>query len=74
VCNNTGYKGRAGLFELLTPDSEVKRLVTHKAASDEIMRYSIKAGLVENLRRDGLRKVVDGITTLEQVMGATQSE
>ncbi|MBD3318256.1 MAG: type II/IV secretion system protein, partial [Chitinivibrionales bacterium] len=74
ACNGTGYAGRMGIFELLVPDQEVKRMVTNRTGSGEIMDYALTAGLMESLRRDGLRKVVAGATTLEQVMGATQNE
>ena len=71
-CNNTGYKGRMGIFELLVPDRQVQKMIIGKAESDEIKDYMVKRGDFSTLRRDGLIKVVKGETTLEQVLGATQ--
>jgi type IV pilus assembly protein PilB len=73
-CNNTGYKGRSGVFELLLPDSKIKKLVIDRSSSDEIKLYLMQRGNFDTLRKDGLRKVVDGYTTLEQVLGATQND
>ncbi|MDR0305014.1 MAG: Flp pilus assembly complex ATPase component TadA [Chitinispirillales bacterium] len=71
-CNNTGYKGRMGIFELLIPDRQVQKMIIGKAESDEIKDYMVKRGDFSTLRRDGLIKVLKGETTLEQVLGATQ--
>ena len=73
-CNSNGYKGRNGIFELLVPDHEVKKLVLERASADAIKDYLMQKGTFDTLRRDGLRKVVEGITTLEQVMGVTQND
>ena len=72
TCNNTGYKGRMGIFELLIPDRQVQKMIIAKAESDEIKDYMVKRGDFMTLRRDGLIKVLKGETTLEQVLGATQ--
>ncbi|MBD3419408.1 MAG: type II/IV secretion system protein [Chitinivibrionales bacterium] len=74
ACNNSGYKGRTGIFEFLIPDQEIVAMVLKRASSDEIKRYLLGSGAFDSLRRDGLRKVVEGITSLEQVLGATQNE
>lgn len=74
ACNNTGYKGRLGLYELLIPDSEVTKMVILRQPSEQIKAYLLKRGNFESLRRDGLRKAIDGQTTLEQVLGATQND
>ncbi|MFW5775105.1 MAG: GspE/PulE family protein [Chitinivibrionales bacterium] len=74
ACNNTGYKGRMGIFELLVPDQEVKNLVVQRSDSDSIKRHLLSTGYFDTLRRDGLRKVLDGHTTLEQVLGVTQND
>ncbi len=73
-CSNSGYKGRSGIFELLIPDQEVKKLVLERKSADEIKLYLQKRGNFDTLRRDGLRKVVEGMTTLEQVLGVTQND
>ena len=74
ACNNTGYKGRCGIFELLVPDFEVKKMVLGHASADEIKAYLVKKGGFDTLRRDGLRKAVEGITTIEQVIGVSQND
>jgi len=71
-CDNTGYKGRLGLYELLVPDRNVQKLVIKKCESDEIKDYLIQRGDFITLRKDGLIKAVQGLTTVEQVMAATQ--
>jgi type IV pilus assembly protein PilB len=73
-CNNSGYKGRSGIFELLVPDQQVKKIVIARSSSDDIKNYMLQKGGFDTLRRDGLRKVVEGFTTLEQVMGASQND
>ncbi|MBD3319561.1 MAG: type II/IV secretion system protein [Chitinivibrionales bacterium] len=73
-CNGTGYRGRCGIFELLVPDDEVARLVLQHESSDEIKRHCMQTGKFDTLRRDGLRKVLEGLTTAEQVLGATQDD
>lgn len=73
-CNKTGYKGRLGLYELLLPDPEVTKMVIARQPSEQIKAYLLKRGNFDSLRRDGLRKVLDGLTTIEQVLGATQND
>jgi type IV pilus assembly protein PilB len=74
ACNNTGYKGRTGIFELLAPDSTVKKMILERQSSDAIKNYCVARGNFDTLRKDGLRKVAEGITTIEQVLGASQSD
>jgi type IV pilus assembly protein PilB len=74
ACNNTGYKGRCGIFEFLVPDFEVKKMVLDRSSADEIKAYLVKKGGFDTLRRDGLRKAVEGITTVEQVIGVSQND
>ncbi len=74
TCNNTGYKGRTGLYEFLIPDRSVQEMVIKRSSSDDIKAYCLQRGDFDSLRRDGLRKAVEGLTTLEQVLGATQND
>jgi type IV pilus assembly protein PilB len=74
ACNNSGYKGRVGLYELLTPDENIAKMVLQRQPSDMIKNYALKRGDFDSLRRDGLRKVIEGSTTIEQVLGATQND
>ncbi len=73
-CNGTGFKGRIGLFELLIPDSNVSKLVFQRVPAEQIKQYCLKRGDFDTLRRDGLRKVLEGLTTIDQVLGATQND
>jgi type IV pilus assembly protein PilB len=66
-CKQSGYRGRTGIFELLPINEKIKQLISEKA-STQVIRESAKkmVGMV-SLREDGLRKVLKGITTLEEV-------
>jgi type IV pilus assembly protein PilB len=66
-CSNTGYKGRVGVYELLLVNEEIKRLTLQHASSSEINDAAVAAGMV-TLRQDGLRKVKQGITSVEEIM------
>lgn len=74
ICRNTGYQGRVGIYELLVPDQNIERMVIERTTSEDIKKYTLQRGNFDTLRRDGLRKVLSGITTLEQVLGATQDD
>jgi type II secretory ATPase GspE/PulE/Tfp pilus assembly ATPase PilB-like protein len=66
LCNNTGYKGRVALHELLMGTLEVKKAVKQSAGVAELRKLAIKEGML-TLRMDGIIKVFNGITDLEQV-------
>jgi len=70
VCNNTGYKGRAGLYEVMEVDDEIRELVLVGASAVELKKKAIERGMI-TLRRSGLIKVADGVTTLEEVARET---
>ncbi len=70
VCNNTGYKGRVGLFEVLEVTDEVQELILSGASSAEIRRKAIEQGMI-TLRRSGLEKIKQGITSVEEVVRET---
>ncbi len=65
-CHHTGYKGRCGIFELLVIDREMKNLILKTANAEEIKEQAVKNGMI-TLRRDGAMKVLQGITTIEEV-------
>ena len=69
-CNNTGYKGRVGLFEVMENTDEIKDLILTKAQSREIRAKSIEQGMV-TLRRSGLLKIKKGVTSIEEVLRET---
>ena len=65
-CNNTGYKGRVGLHELLVADDGIKRLVQERARVAEIFTAAVASGM-RTLKMDGMEKVMMGLTDLKQV-------
>jgi type II secretory ATPase GspE/PulE/Tfp pilus assembly ATPase PilB-like protein len=65
-CNNTGYKGRVGLHELLVADDPIKRLVQERARVAEIFTASVASGM-RTLKMDGMEKIMLGMTDLKQV-------
>jgi len=70
-CNNTGYKGRIGIYETLEISKEISELILKKANSQEIMEQAKKQGLMP-IVNDGFIKAKNGITTLEEVMRVTK--
>jgi len=66
-CLNTGYKGRKGIYELLIPNEEIRRLTNKKASLSELRQEALKTGM-RGLRDDGLQKVKEGITSEEEVL------
>ncbi len=70
TCNNTGYKGRAGLYEVMEVDEEIRELILVGASATELKKRAIERGML-TLRRSGLVKVAQGITTLEEVARET---
>jgi len=72
-CMNTGYKGRIGIFELLVLDEKIRELIVSKSSAEEIRRYARSHGMTP-IREDGLRRVLEGLTTLEEVVRVTQEE
>jgi type IV pilus assembly protein PilB len=69
-CNNTGYKGRLGLFEVLQFTDEIRDMILSGASSIELKRKAIEEGMV-SLRMAGLQKIRDGATTLDEVLRET---
>jgi general secretion pathway protein E len=72
-CNDKGYFGRTGIFELLVIDNEIRPMITDKVDSQSIKNYAISRGM-KTLRQDGIEKVIDGVTTLEEVLRVTQKD
>jgi type IV pilus assembly protein PilB len=69
-CNTTGYKGRVGLYEVMEIGEELKELILVGASGMELRRKAIDEGMI-TLRGSGLRKVKDGVTTIEEVVRET---
>lgn len=72
-CNQKGYSGRSGIYELLIVDDEVRALVVAGAATGVIKACAIKNGL-KTLRDDGIRKALEGVTSLDEVRRVSQEE
>jgi len=66
-CNNTGYKGRIGIYEFLSVDENMQRLILSGASSTEIRRYAVESGMI-TMRYDSLIKVKKGESTLEEML------
>jgi type IV pilus assembly protein PilB len=71
-CGRTGYRGRVGLFEVMTMTEGLREQVLGGASAPELRRQAIADGMV-TLRRTGLRKVCEGVTTMEEVVRETVS-
>ena len=69
-CNNTGFKGRVGLYEVMEVTEEIRELILVGASSLELRRKAVDEGMI-TLRRSGLLKVKDGVTTIEEVVRET---
>jgi type IV pilus assembly protein PilB len=67
ACSKTGFRGRLGMYEVMTMSEEVERLVVERAPSEEIRRSARRDGMI-TLREDGLEKVRLGITSVEEVL------
>jgi len=70
ACLDVGYRGRTGIYEMLMLDENVRRLALERADAGSIRTAGLAGGMV-SLRADGARKVVQGMTTPEEVMMAT---
>jgi type IV pilus assembly protein PilB len=69
-CNNTGYKGRIGIFEIMTFNDEMRELVMNRASTNVLRAAAQKAGM-RLLRENGLAAIYDGITTIDEVVKET---
>lgn len=69
-CNNTGYRGRIAVHEIMPVRDEVKELILQGASAADIKKESVRLGM-STLRQSGLKKVMDGITTIEEILRVT---
>ncbi|MGC8900088.1 MAG: type II secretion system ATPase GspE [bacterium] len=72
-CVNTGYKGRTGIYEILIIDDEIRSMITRGVDSTMIKHAAMKKGMT-TLKEDGIKKVINGITTIKEVLRVTQEE
>ena len=73
ACNRTGFRGRIGIFELLSLDDAIRALVLSRASAGAIREAAMSAGM-RTMRRDGLEKAARGLTTPAEVLRVTQEE
>jgi len=69
-CNNTGYKGRTGLFEIMVFNDEIRELIMNNASPNVLRNAAVKSGM-RLLRDNGLAAIYDGITTIDEVVKET---
>lgn len=72
-CRDTGYKGRKGIFELLRTDEGVRQLCIERGSAVQIQAYGLRNGLI-TLRQDGWQKVIQGMTTVDEVARITKAD
>jgi type II secretory ATPase GspE/PulE/Tfp pilus assembly ATPase PilB-like protein len=65
-CNGSGFKGRIGIHELMEATSEIKFLIKKNATSFDLAQQAARDGMT-TLKQDGIRKIIDGITTIREV-------
>jgi type IV pilus assembly protein PilB len=70
-CGGEGYRGRSGVYEVLAMDTDIRKLVTQNATSEELENQARKNGMA-TMVEDGFQKIVQGSTSLEEVMRATK--
>ncbi len=70
TCNNTGYKGRCGLFEVLELTEEIREMILTGCSAMELRRKAIEEGML-TLRQSGLIKIQNGVTSIDEVVRET---
>ncbi len=73
VCNGTGYRGRVALYEVMPMHEQIRELVLLGASAAEIKKESIRLGML-TLRRSGINKMMQGVTTVEEVIRASAKD
>ena len=72
-CRGTGYRGRCGIFEILPITDEIRPLIVSNASAGVIKQAAIEQGM-KTLRDDGWEKVLDGITTIDEILRVTEEK
>jgi len=70
-CQNTGYKGRVGIYEILTMNEDVKQLIMAKSNASKIKQLAVSQGM-STMIDDGIAKVLAGLTTIEELLRVSQ--
>jgi general secretion pathway protein E len=73
ACSHSGYRGRVGIFELMLVDDEIRNMVSSSIDSKTIKHKAVSNGM-STLRSDGARKVLSGVTSIAEVLRATEEE
>jgi type IV pilus assembly protein PilB len=74
ACKGSGYKGRLGIFEILIVDREIKEMILNRTGHKEIEAYARQKQQMKSLREDGIAKVLNGTTTVEELNRVTPKE
>jgi type IV pilus assembly protein PilB len=69
-CMDKGYRGRVGIFEVMTVNAMIQEMILSRNSAQEITRAARRAGIVTTLREDAARKVIAGVTTIEEAASA----
>jgi general secretion pathway protein E len=72
LCMQTGFRGRTAIFEILVVDDNIKRMVLKTSDSNQINELAVRQGMI-TLQQDGIQKVLNGMTTTEEVLRVTRS-
>ncbi|MFH2067941.1 MAG: GspE/PulE family protein [Candidatus Omnitrophota bacterium] len=72
-CNQSGYQGRIGLYELMVINPRIRAVILRKPSTEEVTAMALESGMIA-IRRDGLKKVADGIVTIEDMVQVTRRE
>lgn len=70
ACNNTGYKGRVAIYELLAMEPEMEELILKQTGETALHKYAVERGMT-TMQQDGILKIINGLTTIEEVESAT---
>ena len=71
ACGESGYRGRTGIYELLTVDDEMRQLIHSRVAEQTLRQHALQGGM-RDLRQDGLRLLASGVTSLEELLRVTR--
>jgi type II secretory ATPase GspE/PulE/Tfp pilus assembly ATPase PilB-like protein len=72
-CFHTGYRGRTGIYEVMLIADKIQDLIYKRESAGRIKKFALETGM-KTLRMDGARKVLDGITTVAEVLRVTQAD
>lgn len=70
-CNQTGYRGRVGIYEVMEVDDEIRQLTLKKTNEEEIKKAAVQNGMI-TMFQDGFDKIASGLTTIEEILAATK--